>query len=506
MTKSRIFLFLLLAFVAGVALRSFTAVSVFMIWAGLAAGAMVAVSGLWRKNRNLAVYGFLLVALVAGVFRFEQVENLRPDLAEFYGKPFAARGVIHGEPEQSEKVQRIKVKIESLDGRSLNRPFYALVTLRKYPEYKIGDELEIQGLIEEPTNYRDFDYISYLERDDIFSVISFPLVEKIGENRGPKLKLILSRLKRAFEEKIDSVLPEPHAAFLKGLLLGERESLPQDLVENFKRTGTTHIVALSGYNITMVGRFFVGGLLLLTVPFRFSFWLATVGIFLFVILTGASPSVVRAGIMGILVLLAQREGRAYHMVNALVFAGAIMVFQNPKILRFDVAFQLSFLATAGLIYLAPPVEKFIDSSRNRLGFSGRSLKRPESFSDKYRLFPLKQIFVETLSAQIMVLPLLIYLFGRVSLISPLSNILVLIAVPYAMLMGFLTGFLGFISTFLGQVAGGVTWVLLEYQIRIIEFFAKIPLASVSLGSWTVVFLFFWYAYILWKLMSRKTPV
>jgi len=106
----------------------------------------------------------------------------------------------------------------------------------------------------------------------------------------------------------------------------------------------------------------------------------------------------------------------------------------------------------------------------------------------------------------MVLPLLIYLFGRVSLISPLSNILVLIAVPYAMLMGFLTGFLGFISTFLGQVAGGVTWVLLEYQIRIIEFFAKIPLASVSLGSWTVVFLFFWYAYILWKLMSRKTPV
>lgn len=511
MTKSRIFLFLLLAFVAGVALRSFTAVPYFLMWLGLVGALMVSSAGIIRRKKALAVYGFLAVAFLAGIFRFDQVEQLRPDLSYFYGKPFIVQGIVWEEPERSLSAQRLKVKVKMLDSGTADPNFYALVTVRRYPEYKLGDELKVQGILEEPTNYGDFDYVSYLARDDIFSAMSFPLVEKIAEDKGSNLRLVLSKVKHSFENKIDVVISEPHAAFLKGLLLGERESLPEDLVENFNRTGTTHIVALSGYNITIVGRFLIAGLLLLTVPFQISFWLATAAIVLFVILTGASPSVVRAGIMGILVLVAQREGRLYSMTNALALAAAVMIFHNPKILRFDVAFQLSFLATLGLVYLSPLVGQKIE----RLALRLRARLRGENELDprfgafgvkKVVIFPFKQTLIETLSAQLAVLPLLIYLFGRVSIISPVTNILVLMAVPYAMAAGFATGIAGFLWGPLSQLLGWTTWILLEYQILVIEFFARIPAASIELGKWLIVPVAAFYLVVGYKLWKRSRKI
>lgn len=488
MTKSKIFLFLLLAFIIGIAIRSFVSVPTVFVWLGSVAALMVAVSGILQKQKAVILGGFLFLAALAGIFRFDQHEMSQPDLSEFYGKPLLLQGLVVEEPERKENVQRLKIKIEEVDSTIVRPGFYTLVTTRRYPEYKIGDELELQGLLQKPTNYSDFDYTSYLAKEDIFSIISFPLIEKVGEEKGSKLTIFLAKTKRAFEKKIDDILPEPHGSFLKGLLLGERESLPQNLVENFKRTGTTHIVALSGYNITLVARFFLVLLLFLTVPFYLSFWIASLAIIFFVIMVGASPSVVRAAIMGILVLLAGREGRPYHITNALVFAGTVMVFQNPKILRFDAAFQLSFLATVGLVYLSPYMETFL---RFRRSDSVLSPPRKPSF--------LKRTLIETLSAQLAVLPLLVYLFGRISLVSPLSNIFVLLAVPYSMATGFIAILLSFIYQPFGQVFGWVVWILLEYKLKIIELFAGLPLSSVEIKGWMVVFLFIFYFWFLWKL-------
>ncbi|MBI2640734.1 MAG: ComEC family competence protein [Candidatus Sungbacteria bacterium] len=503
MTKSRIFLFLLLSFIAGIAVRSFLPVPYFLMWLGLVGSLAVSSTGIFRRQKVIVVYGFLVVAFLAGIFRFDQVEQSRPDLSLFYGKAQEMAGIVVEDPERTEKVERLTLKVSAVDSRDV-MPFLALVTLRKYPEYHLGDELRVRGILERPENFSDFDYISYLSRQDIYSTVSFPIIERVGEGKGSKLKLWLSGIKHSFEAKIDRVLNEPHAAFLKGLLLGERSSLPPDLVENFKLTGTSHIVALSGYNITMVGRFFTAGLLLLTVPFQFSFWLAIFGIGLFVLMTGASASVVRAGIMGILVLVARREGRIYHMTNALALAGAAMIFQNPRILRFDAAFQLSFLATLGLVYLSPRVELWLDKVSSRMALArGKILLKKDPLAERSKLFPFRRILIETLSAQLMVLPLLIYLFGRVSIISPITNILVLIAVPYAMATGFATGIAGFWWEPLSRLLGWITWVLLEYQIRIIEFFAKVPAASIKFEKWMAVLVFTVYLTIFWRLWRRS---
>ena len=177
------------------------------------------------------------------------------------------------------------------------------------------------------------------------------------------------------------------------------------------------------------------------------------------------------------------------MTNALVFAAAVMIFQNPFVLRFDAGFQLSFLATAGLVYLSPYVEQW----------AGRFWK---SKKDSMALVKtLRTILVETLSAQIMVLPLLISLFGLVSLVSPLTNILILAVVPQAMGLGFAAGAAGFLWTPFAVGIGWAAWVMLEYQLRVIHFLAHIPFASVEVGSWIVLPLLAVYAVIfsrLWK--------
>lgn len=491
MTKSKIFLFAALSFIAGVAARSLIVVPLTPLFVGIIGAATALGIGVIGKKRRAWIPALFILAFCAGIFRYEYALHQQPDLSSLYGESVVMRGIVEEEPERTASVQRLTVKTESVEGGDVNPPFRALITLRRYPTYALGDELKIEGRFEQPESEGDFDYAAYLARRNIFVAVRYPLVEQLGTGRGSFFFRALAGIKHSFERNIDAVLPEPHAAFLKGLTLGERESLPPELVEQFRRTGTSHIVALSGYNITLVGRFFTTVLLGLTVPFQVTFWIATSAIILFVLLTGASASVVRAGIMGVLLLVAEKEGRMYQMRNALTFAAAGMIFHNPYVLRFDAGFQLSFLATLGLVYLAPHVA--------RLSRLDGPLFNPES--QRQRLLPVRRTLVETLSAQLAVLPLLIYLFGQVSVISPVTNILVLLAVPYAMTAGFIAGGLGFLSYFLSQAAGWINWILLEYILRVIELFARLPLAAIKIGGWALAPLtaiYVWMGWAIWK--------
>ena len=326
----------------------------------------MALAVFFRRQSRRFFYGILLAVFFIGIFRFEMMAQNQPDLSPWLDKNLFFTGIVWQDPDLSEISQRLKIKIGSVGDIKTKQPFFVLATLRKYPAYRFGDEVKVYGQLKEPENFADFDYRAYLAKEDIFATSYFPQVEKISKRKGGSLKIFLADLKRSFENKIGQILPEPYAAFLKGLLLGEKKSLPPDLIESLQKSGTSHLVVLSGYNITLVGRFFLFLLSLVLVPFFLSFWIATSGIVLFVLMTGASASAVRAAIMGILVLLAQKEGRVYSMTNALVLAASLMVWQNPRILRFDAGFQLSFLATVGLVYLAPRIEGFLDRKKNLL--------------------------------------------------------------------------------------------------------------------------------------------
>ncbi|MBI3420711.1 MAG: ComEC/Rec2 family competence protein, partial [Candidatus Sungbacteria bacterium] len=253
------------------------------------------------------------------------------------------------------------------------------------------------------------------------------------------------------------------------------------------------------------------------VSFFVSFWIAVGSIILFVLMVGASASITRAAIMGILVLVAQREGRAYRIANALVFAGAAMVAHNPYILRFDAAFQLSFLATVGLVFLSSPMSQWLDRLRMRaVSFltgktdtQGLRKERKSGYNSFHRfILAVQYTLAETLCAQLMVLPLLIWLFGKVSLVSPITNILVLLAVPYAMASGFFAGLLGFIWYPLGSIAGFVAWFLLGYIIYMIELFARLPGAAINIGAWILAPLLFAYGVVgvMWMRRQNQTVI
>jgi competence protein ComEC len=511
MIKSRVFLWILLSFITGVAVRSFFIIPSVVLVLILIGGAIELASGFSRKRKMGAVAGLLVLVFVGGVIRMDFAERAKPDLSQWYGKTVAWSGIAD-DPQPGERSQKIRVSVATIGNHLVASPFFILITVPSYPPIKRGDRLRIIGKFEEPSNTGDFDYRAYLAHDQIFAIMSFPHVEKISEARGYSIHTILGGIKHAFEENIDAALPEPHAAFLKGLLLGERTALPQKLLEDFKITGTTHIIALSGYNITIVSRVVSTALLMLGVSFYAAFWVATVGIVLFVLMVGASASVTRAAVMGILLLIALREGRMYQMTNALVFAGTMMILFDPFLLRFDAAFQLSFLSTLGLIYFSLPIERQLNRFWNKLVllFTGHQktmglIQSPTKDAGilQQKIVSIKHIFIETLAAQLMVLPLLIWLFGSVSLISPLTNILVLLAVPGAMAFGFITGMFGFLWQPLGGIIGVAAWLILEYIIRVITLFAKIPWASVELGKWVLVPLMLGYGFIVIRILLHK---
>ena len=252
-----------------------------------------------------------------------------------------------------------------------------------------------------------------MAKDGIWSLCVAPKVMSAAApvNGWIKIAKQIYNLKTFFQNQINSLWPEPQSSLMAGLLYGARTGLPPDLTENFNRTGLSHIVAISGFNISIIATYLMFALIYAGLYRQRAFWAVTGGIVFFVIFTGASASVVRAGIMGIVVLMARQLGRLTRPGNVLVFTAAAMAAVNPYVLVWDAGFQLSFAAAMGLIYLSPVLEKIL--------------------STRHKIFShlLQAIIIPTLSAIIATLPLTLWQFGRFSAVAPITNLLVLWTIP-----------------------------------------------------------------------------
>ncbi len=368
------------------------------------------------------------------------------------------------------------------------------VIVRPFPEYHYGEQVRAVGK---------------LERADREFRMAFPKISAVASAGGSPLYRVLFRIKRQFSDALRRHLPEPEGSFLAGLLLGERQSFPSSLRADLQRTGTTHVVALSGYNITILADALRKIFGLLWLPGGVAWWLSVAGIVAFTLLTGAAASVVRAAVMGILVLLAYRSGRAYSIRNALALAAALMLMHDPTILRFDIGFQLSFLATLGLLYVAPLFERWFDRLKIRLFLIGRALhmlreERDSAFGSPLP-WTLRNIFISTLAAQAAVFPLLIFYFGELSLISPLANLAVLPLIPYTMFFGFLTGGFGLVTDGLGRGAALISQLLLSYELGAINGFSRLPAASISIRGLGASSLIVMYTALIFFVRRARLP-
>jgi competence protein ComEC len=340
--------------------------------------------------------------------------------------------------------------------------------------FNYGDKISISGKLQNPENFEsdkgiEFDYIHFLSKEKIFYQSYSPQIKLIQKDNSAIGYLF--KFKKKFMEAINENLPSPQAELVGGILLGLKSSLGEKLELDFRRVGLVHIVVLSGYNITIISVAILAVLFFLPLTLRLLTGLLAISIF--AILVGGGATVIRAGIMSAIAIFGQIFHKKYDVNRALFIAGIIMLSLNPNILIYDPSFQLSFLATYGLI-------NFSDKVKNILKFL------PEKFG-------FKEIVVSTVATQIAVFPLLSKMIGEISIVSLVVNVIVLPTIPMAMLLGFLTGAFGlsqnfplsllFLKIFFQIPTLFVAFLAnlnLSYVIKITEIFSQLPFATVSL--------------------------
>ena len=344
---------------------------------------------------------------------------------DFYQKPkgVTAEGL---SPELAEGIiiqtkQRLNYQELVLDNK-------IKIITNRYPQYYYGDQIIFRGKIKS-ANWRT-------NSPHFIGFVSYPEIDLIAKNKGNPIKANLIKLRIAFEKNIKRVLPHDKAVFLSGLTMGDVSEISPDFDKKLKASGTSHLVALSGYNINII---------IDNLGWFLGFWPTILFILAFVIMTGAEASLVRAAIMGVILIVARKSQRIYQHRNAITFTALAMVLYDPKILVFDLGFQLSFLALLGIIYIKPFLEK---------------ITRWKS-----------EIVWPTIAAQLAVLPLIMIKFGGFNPLSPLANILIAPAIPYTMALGFMAGTTGFASYHLSFLIAWFANIFLTYETIIINLFA-----------------------------------
>jgi competence protein ComEC len=449
-------------FCLGVATASLEVVSLvnisFILFLGLVFALLYRLEGSDRYLKVcllFLVFGLGLLRVEVADFKFGHSA-----LEDSLGTKVSLEGTVAKEPDIRER--SVQLYVDTGEDK-------LLVTADRLTDVSYGDMIRFSGQLERPESFvtdlgRTFDYPKYLQVKGVEYRVSFAEVEVIDEGGGNFFIGYLLKLKSVFIDSIERIINEPEVGLGKGLLLGVKSSLGEETEDNFRRTGIIHIVVLSGYNVMLVVAFIL---------FCFSFFLSlrwrlvagVIAIIAFALIVGLSATVVRASIMASLVLFAEAFGRQYDVLRALIFAGLIMVIINPYLLLFDIGFQLSFMATLGLILLVPKFET--------------------NFVKQQNLFKAKDFILATVATQIAVLPLLLYHIGEISLIAVIVNLLVLPMVPVAMLLTFLAGVIGFISVTLGSLVGFLASISLEYILYIANVFGSLPFASVGVPKFSI---------------------
>jgi competence protein ComEC len=408
-------------------------------------------------------------------------------LLPFVEKNTKYSALVVSEPEMKDITQRFIVRVSDAEGRPVSEN--VLVIANRYPEYSYGDALRIVGTLKRPENFETyaggpiFDYVSYLYKDGVRYTMYRPKIEKVGEGEGNPVISLLYSIKNHFSQSVESVIHEPESSLLLGLLTGDKTSLGKDVLDDFRRSGLSHIIVLSGYNVTIVAENLMRAFSYMSVAL--SPFFGVISIILFALMTGASATTVRASIMALLFIFSRRISRRYDVSRALLFAAFLMVMHSPRILVFDISFQLSVLATIAIIYVAPLV-------RNRLTW----------VTERYML---RDIVSATIGTQIFVLPYILHVMGTLSIVSIASNTLVLPLVPLAMFSGFITGVIGLISPLLATPLGWLSNIVLSYIVEVAHVSASLPFATIhlSLPLVATVMLYIVFAFLLFYIYKRR---
>lgn len=390
------------------------------------------------RRRLACLVAALLLGVCMGMVRGEHFSVQLQPYSELYGKDVifevvAANDAVYANGGQLE-----------FDATSVNivSPFKGLVPgtvkIQGYgtPAVSRGDSLRVSGKLFPAGGSRQ-------------GRLSFSNLQLLEANSAT-----IDTVRKRFVAGMFSAVPEPEASFGLGLLIGQRTTLPDTVSDQLAIAGLTHIIAVSGYNLTIIVRMVRRAL------GKRSKYQSTVIAFtligLFILVTGFSASIVRAAVVSSLSLIAWYYGRKIKPMLLLLFTAALTALWNPIYLWSDIGWYLSFLAFFGVLVLAPLIKQRI-------------------YGDKEQKL-LGQVVLESMSAQIMAAPLILYIFGEVSLIALFSNAIIVPLVPLAMLTSLFAGLAGMFTPVIAGFIALPATALLTYMLDLVALFARVPYA------------------------------
>ena len=500
-----------LAFISGMLFASLVSLPI-IVWLGLAGFCLTTLPATRFVSRRLpAITGrlslpvsipdeyaprlpFLILGAVffVGAGRWQSVQpDISPSTLAYHndsGEYVMVEGLLVRPPDVRDTYTNLFVEVDTLkiDGAQAAKPVKGRLQARVLPggNWRYGDRLRLSGYLETPSEGELFSYRAYLARQDVLSVMSRVEAEIILRDQGNPLLAGIYALKARALALVYRIFPDPEASLLAGILLGEERGIPAPVQAAFKDTGTSHIIAISGFNMAILAALFAGifGRLLGS---RKGALAAVLGISLYTILVGANAAVVRAAIMGGLSIFARQVGRRQHGLNTLAFTAGVMALSNPQVL-WDVGFQLSVAATLGLVLYAEP----LSGAFQRLAARYIQQETAERLSR-----PVGEYFLFTLAAQLLTLPVLAYHFRSISLVSLIANPMILPAQPAVMILGGIAVILGLLYYPLGQLAGYLALPFVSYTIHVVELFARVPKGVLYLGEVALPLIVLFYVFV-----------
>lgn len=448
---------------AGIGLASWLSIAPIVIVAIASLGILFWLTrSIPQRDRALLV-GVLSIGLLLGAGRYWSVGPGANSIANEVGKSVVVEGRIIG---ADLKDDGVTYAVDLLSVETHSNPARAdriLVDAPISAVGKIGDRIRASCALEEPQPFDGFAYDRFLAAKSIYAICRLSSAPFTFAPAGPSISdrfyMTIGTVHEFVSRRTRSILPEPQATLLLGLLMGEN-SFSETWKTAFRETGTSHIVAASGYNVAVVADLALILLVTLGLYRRQAFPIVVLMIGGFVIIAGAGAAVIRAGVMGVLALTSRHIGRHTSPRNIIALTVAVMLLVEPRLLRDDVGFQLSMAATIGLIVLTDRIAPF--------------LKRiPTSFG-------VRESLASTLAATISTLPITLVSFGSLSVVAPFVNMLVLPFIPFAMALGAGSILVSSILPSIGIWTALPAWTALVSMTGIIGASSRIPFASVPI--------------------------
>jgi len=482
MSSADALIYFCLSFIGGILFASFFGFSFF--WGMILCIAGLIIIGAFWEKKEIVVVGICLIAFFLGAFDLDYHSYLvkKSPFISLNGEEVVLEGIVSKDVERG--FNKLEVVVDTEKGM-------VLLTTDKYSPIGFKDRVGIKGKIEVPEKKDGFDYAGYLSKDGISATMYFPevgIIEKgKSDNLFDSIVFVAISLKGRMGEEMRKYLPADLSPVMEGLILNNDAKMDKEMKNDLSRSGLSHIIAISGSHIVVFSAMLFEVLLFLGLWRKQAQIMAIVFTFIYVFLVGMPASAVRAGIMVSLLFLAQILGRQSFNLRTLVLAAFLILSFNPLLLKFDLGFQLSFLAVLGLILAGPVFNNWLN------------------FVFKNRFDFVRELLAMTLSAQVFTIPLLIYSFGYFSVVSLVSNILTVPMTPLLMALGLLLPLFGMVLPFLAWAIAIPSIVLLWYLVCVVHISSQAPFAvlNVELPFIVLVLLYIPFLYIVFRSKKKE---